>query len=154
MMNGRPRATIPITWGAVGGVLALVASMTGAMTEAMGRSPVSDTGGLTVMLVFVAGIVALARPRQVQVLVVSDTLVALALTIEMFGRLGMLYVPVLMVLVLGTMRAREPQVAGKAATEPAPQPVRPMLAADWDLGQRTREALPDVVTGETLRRAG
>ena len=130
-----------LSWGALGGAVAIGAAVAGAATEATGSEPTSDLGGLTLLIVFAAGVVALTRPWRIEALAAADALVALALTLEMFSRLGMLFVPVLVLLGFATLRAR-----GLEARD-VPEAVKPILIGDWD-GRRAEEPR------EELRRAG
>jgi hypothetical protein len=153
-METSRKSRIPI--GAVGGALALAASLAGATTEAMGNTPASDLGGFTLILVFFAGLIAVVRPRRVEALAVADVLLAISLTIEMFSRLGALYVPVLLVLLLGTMRAHATEeLEEEVVAEPVARPARPMLAAEYERQRRVRaELLRGLGSAESLRRAG
>jgi hypothetical protein len=155
--------------GTIGGLLAIAVTLIGAATESTGREAATDHAGLTLILVFVAGVIALARPRLIEALAVADVLMSIAITIEMLGRLGVLYLPVTLVLLYATAREHhtvEREVAAKHADvweerafEPVIPAIRPMLGAEWDKQQREAreaeaEALRQSGSGEALRRAG
>ena len=164
MERFRPRLEL----GTYGGVVAIAGPVAGLCSQLAVGGPLA-LPGLTVAMVLAAGIIALTRPRQVQALAVADALVGLALLIEMFSVLGVVYLAVLLLLVAATLRADEqprPRAEPAARETPlarlvAPQ-VKPMLATDWEQWvERRRQAVlsrprrePAATTGETYRRAG
>jgi hypothetical protein len=148
---------VRLSVGSVGGAVAIAASVAGVVSQLMTGGPLSNVTGLTLLLVFVAGGIALVRPNLVEALAVADALVAIALVMEMFGRLGALYLPALLLLVVATMRAEHlPERETPAMPLRAPRPLpRPMLASEWDRMRGARaKAFSETASAETLRRAG
>jgi cytochrome c oxidase subunit IV len=142
--------------GSLGGLLAVGAGVVGFVWEAARGGPLSTLSALTLALVTAAGAVALARPRVIEALVVADALLAISVLIEVFGRLGLLYLPSLVVLVVATMRAEE---RARVEQETEGSLLQPMLAWQEKLIANPPPApvaIRDVPTGsaETLRRAG
>src|SRR5439155_16774733 len=110
----------PLCAGSIGGVLAVAAGVAGTTSQAARGGSASAITWVTLAFVTVAGMVALARPRVVEALVVADALVAISLLIEVFGRLGRLYLPGLLFLVFVTRRGgerAEVEVAGHVTGE-------------------------------------
>jgi len=138
-------------------MLAIGAGLVGFTWHAARGGPLSIYSGLTLAFVTAAGAIALVRPRVVEALVVADALVAISVLIEVFGRLGVLYLPSLLILVLATMRAEE---RSKVEEETAGSILQPMLAWQWEKlianPPPAPVAIRDVPTGsaEALRRAG
>jgi hypothetical protein len=115
----------------LGGIVAIAAAASGFVSQLQNSGPLSNTTGLTLLMVGAAGLVAVLWPRQVETLAFADVLVGLALIVEMFGRLGMLYMPAMVLLLIGTTRARDEL----EPAEPVSQPVvtqRAMLASEFD----------------------
>jgi hypothetical protein len=148
---------VRLSVGSIGGAVAIAASVAGVVSQLMTGGPLSNVTGLTLLLVFVAGGIALARPNLVEALAVADVLVAIALLMEMFGRLGALYLPALLLLVVATMRAdhlpdRKTPTMPLRATRPLSGP---MLASQWDrMHQARADAFRETASAESLRRAG
>ena len=146
----------PLCAGSIGGVLAVAAGVAGTVSQAARGGSASAITWVTLAFVTVGGMVALARPRVVEALVVADALVAISLLIEVFGRLGLLYLPGLLFLVFATMRGEE----RTEVEEAAPATVQPILAWQWEKlianPPPAPVAIRDVPTGsaEALRRAG
>jgi hypothetical protein len=144
--------------GSLGGVLAVTAAFAGFVSQLATGGAVGGTTGLTLVFVLAAGVIALLRPNLIEALVVADVLVALSVLIEMLGRLGLLYLPSLMLLVFATMRAEElPEREARQVAAAIP----PMIASQWDRIRMRREAsAPESIgevpaaSAESLRRAG
>ena|SRR5438105_14150263 len=154
-MEERTNAGFPA--GAVGGVLAVAASFVGFGSIALSGGSLAGTGGVAIVLVFAAGVVALFGPRLVETLVVADALLALALLMEMFDGIAGAYLAPLVLLVFATMRSgqlpeRDSLSAGRADSRPVP---RAVLAGEWDRDHPTSgAALRGATSGEMVRRAG
>ncbi|MFN2545171.1 MAG: hypothetical protein ABR600_11485 [Actinomycetota bacterium] len=134
-----------LSLGTLAGVVAIAAAVAGGATEATGSAPASSLGALTLLIVFAAGAVAVVRPRQVEALASADVLVSIAIVLELFSRLGMLYVPVLLLLGFATLRTRAAEER-RADREAA----APIFAGQW--GQRrSTTTKPE---SDSLRRAG
>jgi hypothetical protein len=157
----------------VGGAFAIAGSLVGLVSQIVHGRPVSNLAGLTLFFVFGAGVVALSRPRDVRALTVATVLVAVSIVTELLGRLGLLYLPALVLFVVGIgrtegepeERAAEPAATvGRPVARPRPRPVaarageaRPTLAAKWDRRIRQARQAPPVeqpASAEALRRAG
>jgi hypothetical protein len=143
--------------GTIGGLSAVAAGVVGIVVPAARGSTFSGVTALTLVFVLAGGAIALARPKLIEALTVADALVAIAVLIEVFGRLGLLYLPSLLFLVLATMRAEERKDAEK---ELAPQTIRPMLAWQWEKLIANPPPAPVAIrevpttSAEALRRAG
>jgi hypothetical protein len=152
------RTHAKLTAGALGGVLAITSAAAGFIAHLSSPGSLVSTTGLSLLFVLVAGAIVLARPTLVEALVVADALVALSVIIEMFSRLGVLYLPSLLLFVFATMRSED---LPERAERPARAPMQPMIASQWDRMRAQREAsAPEVIgevpaaSAETLRRAG
>ena len=150
-----------VTPGALGGALAIAGSLAGAATTGF-RSGSSDFIAVSAAMVLIAGLVAVTCPRRTSTLIGADALVAVALTIELFSGLALLYVPALLFLLFGTIRARDPMERGMPIATHAPAQ-RPMLTTEWERIRKRRRPVPArgaapairrSASAESLRRAG
>ena len=105
-MAARPSG-LRVSAGAIGGVVTLASTF--AVIASFFITPVVDPTSLNFLGVgmgAVAGAIALVRPRDIEAMAVADVLVCLAVSTAMYSRGGLLYLPALFFLALGTARAR------------------------------------------------
>ena len=92
---------------AIGGAVTLASTLVVAisyfLTPVVDPTPLSSVG---LGLAAAAGAVALIRPRDVEFLLVADVLVGLAVAFGMYSRGGLVYLPALLFIALGTVKAR------------------------------------------------
>src|SRR5436309_2458351 len=101
------RSPKPLCAATLGGVLAIAASVAGFVSQVVNAGPLSNPSGLSLLLVLGAGAATLARPRDVRVVTAAAVLVAISMIAELFGKLGPLYLPALVLLVLGIERSED-----------------------------------------------
>jgi hypothetical protein len=121
--------------GAIGGVVTLASTF--AVVVSFFIHPAIDPTALNFLALgmgVAAGAIALARPRDIEALLVADVLVGLALAPAMYSRGGLLYLPALFFLALGTARARSREESEAGAVRPvAPTAVRNITPEPEDL---------------------
>jgi hypothetical protein len=124
-----------VSAGSIGGVVALASTC--AVIGSFFVSPAIDPSALNYLALGmggVAGVVALLRPRDIEALVVADVLVGLALAPAMYSRGGLIYLPALFFLALGTAQARSREESEAEAFYPvAPTAVRNITPEPEDL---------------------
>jgi hypothetical protein len=114
----------------VGGTLAILTSVTvivGAfLRPGVGAPPITL---LALILGLAGGVVSIAAAHQIEGLFVGDVLVALAILCLMYTQLALLFLPALLLIGLGTLRARcrdelEPEFLAEGPSRP------PVISAD------------------------
>jgi hypothetical protein len=108
--------------GTVGGI-ATVGSVA-AVAASLFLGPVIDPTPfnlLAVAMAGVGGIVALARPREVEALVVADVFVGFAVATGMYSRGGMVFLPALLLLIAGTARSRSKEEIDQLGSGAVPE---------------------------------
>ena len=135
--------------------MAVAAAFAGLLAELRDPAPLAGTTGLSIVLTFVAGAAALARPRSAAVMTAATVVVALAVITELFGRLGPLYTPALILMAIGIGRTEDTRLSRRPpARRAAPEG---MLATEWERRTRLAEQERTVrraAGGEAVRRAG
>jgi hypothetical protein len=115
-----------VSAGSIGGIAALASTF--AVIASFLVSPAIDPTPLNYLALGmggVAGIIALVWPRDIEALVIADVLVALPLAPAMYSRGGLIYLPALFFLALGTARARSrDEIEDEALLRVAPTAVR------------------------------
>jgi len=137
----------------VGGVLAVAAAVAGLLSLRGESAPLVGPTGLSLVLVFGAGVAAVLRPRHTEILTLATILVGMALIAQLYGRLGMLYAPALVLMAAGIVRSQDAQARRRAATIRQ----RAVLATEWERQQRLAEQERAILRPRperSVRRAG
>src|SRR5947209_7201716 len=106
--------TIRICAASIGGALAVAAAVAG-FAPGPSNGTLAGPNGLSLLLVLGGGIAAILRPRHSEILTVATLLVAMALISEMYGALGLLFAPALILMGAGIVRSQDADARRRAA---------------------------------------